>query len=65
MGRKTLTYEEYLTSDVWLCGKSPTGAHHWVEIQRGRYSAHTGVFYCKYCGDAKEFPIHISAAQLC
>jgi len=55
MGRKTLTHAEYLASDVWRCAASPTGAHHWIEIQHA-IDFHTGLWYCKYCRDVKEFP---------
>lgn len=55
MGRKTwLKYEAYLKSDVWRCKDSPTGAHHWIEIGGPKTA---GVFYCKWCGDAKKFPL--------
>jgi len=55
--RKALTYEQYLTSDVWRCSNSPTGAHHWVEIQHAvGEDFHTGLWYCKYCMDGKKFP---------
>jgi len=55
MGRKALTYERYLASDLWKCIDSPTGAHHWVEIQHAE-DFHTGLWYCKYCMDSKRFP---------
>ncbi len=44
------SYQDYLKSDRWKCGKSPTGAHHWVE--RGT----SGIFICKYCMDVAKFP---------
>lgn len=61
MGRKTwLSYEAYLKSDVWKCGDSPTGAHHWIEIKGLKTR---GIFYCKWCGDAKKFPLSLSEAM--
>lgn len=57
MGGKTLTHKEYLASDVWKCTASPTGAHHWIEIQHAiGKDFHTGLFYCKWCRDSREFP---------
>jgi len=64
-----LTYEEYLASDVWKCPKAPvnkdiplqvlnnTGAHHWKEILWTKDGwRHTGLWYCKYCSDARKYP---------
>ena len=48
-----MTHEEYLKSDVWKCDKSPTGAHHWREIEKGGSAI---LFLCKWCLDVKEFP---------
>ena len=59
MGGKTLSYEEYLASNIWKCVDSPTNAHHWIEIQDsedGQY--HTGLWYCKYCKDSKRLNVH-------
>ena len=59
--------KEYIESGSWKCVKAPinpdivlqiqqdTGAHRWVEVQID--GLHTGLFYCKYCFDAKEFPM--------
>ena len=61
VSKKVMTHEEYLASDVWKCTDSPTGAHHWIEIQHtadGQF--HTGLFYCKWCHDSKRFPIYWS-----
>lgn len=61
MDRKTwLSREAYLKSDVWKCEDSPTGAHHWIEIKGPKTS---GIFYCKWCGDAKKFPLTFSDAM--
>jgi len=67
MGRKALTYQEYLDSDVWKCTKAPidkdvllqvkfgTGAHHWKEVQPNpNGNLHTGIFYCIHCFDCKK-----------
>lgn len=56
MGGKALRYNEYITSDVWKCPDSPTGGHHWIEVQGVGKQFHTGLFYCKYCHDTKEMP---------
>jgi len=50
--RLTKEYARYISSGCWICGESPTGAHHWRE-----YPDEAGVFICKYCYEAKEFPI--------
>lgn len=61
MGRKTwLSNKAYLKSDVWKCKDSPTGAHHWIEIKGSKIS---GVFYCKWCGDARKFPLTMADAM--
>ena len=71
MGGKAITetYQEYLASDVWKCDKSPinpgiplqvlhgVGTHHWIEVQYADGQLHTGLFYCKWCFDAKKFPV--------
>ena len=41
---------EYVKSGRWKCVDSPTNAHHWVEIDE------SGIFHCKYCGDARRYP---------
>lgn len=56
MGGKNLTYEEYVKSGVWKCDKSPTGAHHWVELKETTKLAKEGYFVCIYCHDVKKFP---------
>lgn len=55
MDRKTVAYKDYIESGVWRCGKSPTGAHHWVEVAIG--SKTRGLFICIWCEDTKKFPI--------
>lgn len=57
MGRKTLTDKEYLTSGVWKCVKSPSGAHHWVHMTETMDLARDGYFRCKYCYDVRRFPL--------
>jgi hypothetical protein len=37
--------KEYLTSDRWKCGKSPSGAHYWI--------IHAYQMTCKYCEESK------------
>lgn len=69
MGRKTLTYQEYLDSDIWKCVDAPvnpdillqlvnnTGAHYWVELQPNPNGTfHTGIFICRYCHSCRKFP---------
>ena len=64
MGRKTLTYNEYIASDIWKCLDSPTGAHHWIEIQYTKDEEfHTGQWYCKWCFDSGKFPKDWSSAN--
>lgn len=46
-------YKAYLKSEVWKCDESPTGAHHWVEVEK---YATRSLFVCRYCLDPKEFP---------
>jgi hypothetical protein len=36
---------EYLASDRWKCGKSPSGAHYWI--------IRTYQMTCKYCDERK------------
>lgn len=47
-------HQQYLASGVWKCDKSPTGAHHWIGMDK---DGPTGDFYCKYCLDTKRLPI--------
>lgn len=51
-----LTYEAYLVSDVWKCGKSPVGAHHWIHITQ-YLEFNQGWFMCKYCGEVKKLQV--------
>ncbi len=41
---------EYVKSGRWKCVDSPTNAHHWMEVNE------SGIFHCKYCGDARRYP---------
>lgn len=60
MGKVNVVDKGYIESGVWKCDKSPTGAHHWVEIQ----SDHTkGLFYCIHCFDVKKFPLTLEEAS--
>lgn len=52
-----LTHEAYLVSDVWKCDKSPTNAHHWVQITITTELAKEGWFVCKYCGEVRKFHV--------
>ena len=62
MGKKIwLTGKAYLESDVWKCPDSPTGAHHWKELNH--LEASSGLFYCKWCFDVKQFPTSWSYSQ--
>lgn len=46
-----MDYKKYLVSDTWKCGRSPTGAHHWIVDHEG-----SGLFgLCKYCGEWRKF----------
>jgi hypothetical protein len=40
---------EFVASDRWKCGKSPSGAHHWI-IQKNQMT-------CKYCELIKSLDI--------
>lgn len=56
-----MNHREYLESGVWKCKESPSGAHHWIEhLIDGRS---LGIFYCKWCGDVKEFPVTFASAS--
>lgn len=57
---RLMTYKQYLESDTWKCGESPTGAHHW--IARGGHSE--GIFVCKYCMDVRKLPTAFSQAMI-
>ena len=59
MGRgyvKVNQHQKYLLGEGWKCDKSPTGAHHWREHSHG-------VFYCKYCYEAKKMPYTFQEAM--
>lgn len=59
MGRKTESIDrEYIKSGVWKCNKSPTGAHHWVEMIETERLASNGYFVCIHCLDVSRFPVH-------
>ena len=53
MGRETLNHNKYIESGEWKCAESPTGAHHWIEVQNDKHQ-HTGHWYCKWCHDGKK-----------
>jgi len=55
-----MKYEEYMASDVWRCKDSPTGGHHWIERRIDGLSK--GQFYCKWCYDARHFPVTYAEA---
>jgi len=48
MVKKFKPDSEYIASGEWKCGKSPSGAHHWIR--------HDSVWICKYCLDMRVFP---------
>ena len=50
-------YARYLRSGVWKCDKSPTGAHHWIEVKADGVAA--GTFVCKHCWDNRRFPLSL------
>jgi len=56
VGKKfPIGYEEYYESGVWKCDKSPTGAHHWIELTSSNKVK--GMWCCKYCSDVTKFPL--------
>ena len=55
-------YEKYVVSGSWKCGKSPIGAHHWMELVSGR-EGRKALFLCKYCFMAKWLPADFVAAM--
>ncbi len=57
MGRKAVTYNEYVKSDTWKCEDSPSGAHYWVEMVQTIKLAKEGYFQCKYCSDVRRFVV--------
>ncbi len=57
MGRKAVTYSEYVKSDTWKCEDSPSGAHYWVEMVQTKKLAKEGYFQCKHCHDVKRFMV--------
>lgn len=42
---KVAHYSEYLTSELWKCSQSPTGAHYWLIVNQG--------MTCKYCSEIR------------
>ena len=63
MGRTHwMNWKEYLASDVWKCGDSPTGAHHWIALQQTMELVAKGYFRCIYCKDVKQFPTTMGSA---
>lgn len=57
---RLMTHAEYLKSDVWKCGESPTKAHHWIGVMEDGKNAI--LFYCKYCKDVRKFPTTLTEA---
>jgi len=47
------TDKTYRESQVWRCASSPSGAHHWVEVEDYGESS---LFRCKYCGEERKIP---------
>jgi len=57
MGGKTESVDKgYIKSGVWKCSKSPTGAHHWIELVGTEKLANQGYFVCIHCNDVTRFP---------
>jgi hypothetical protein len=56
VGKTIAADEKYVKSGVWKCNKSPTGAHHWIELV-GTKLANQGYFVCVHCGDVTRFPV--------
>ena len=50
---KESTYQAYLSSDVWKCKESSSGAHHWVENRL--LSKGSGAFQCVRCSEERVF----------
>jgi hypothetical protein len=60
-GIHRMSPEEYLRRGRWKCGKSPTGAHHWLHVvDYIDSSSKPGLFECKYCYRRKRFPLVFS-----
>jgi hypothetical protein len=51
---------QYVSSEVWKCEKSPTGAHHW-QVETPATGEHTtGVWgKCKWCQVEREYPQYV------
>lgn len=47
--------KQYVDSEVWKCGDSPTGAHHWVQDldEESGLTLDEMPFVCKYCRGVK------------
>lgn len=48
----------YIAEGKWKCKISPTGAHHWIETERG-----TGKFQCKHCQQSNKLPVSYTDAM--
>ena len=50
--RKTMQqlYLDYITGTSWVCGESPSGAHHWLHEQGN-------LFRCIHCNDERTWPL--------
>ena len=59
--RQLRQHQDYIESGCWKCDKSPTGAHYWIETP-SKTKVNSGLFYCKYCLDAKKMPVHFGDA---
>jgi len=44
---------KYVESGRWKCKESPTGAHHWVELESGKFT-------CKYCLESRVITVAYS-----
>jgi len=53
-------YDNYIEGGSWRCNKSPTGAHHWVELPNTSKGGRA-IFLCQWCYDAKELPVTYEA----
>ena len=42
--------KDYYERGEWMCDDSPTGAHHWIEVDKDGVK----VFLCKYCRKVRE-----------
>lgn len=48
----------YIERGNWICGKSPTGAHHWVYDEKGCY------WRCIHCLIKRQFPATLRESLL-